>query len=164
MLIAAPVILGLLVTPQPLGVAALANREVSLSLEGSALPASVRATAQKSPRDRNILEWWQAFQAGADYDSLVGQEAQVVGFVFRDGRYGEDGFMVTRFVVSCCVADAVVVGLVVQWPESQTLHNDQWVEVEGVMARSPLENWRPPVLVATRVTPVEIPDTPYLYP
>ena len=164
LLVAMPVILGLLVAPQPLGVAALANREVSLSVENSALPASVRLSGQRSPRERNILEWWQTFQATADYDTLVGQEAQVVGFVFRDGRYGEDVFMATRFVVSCCVADAVVVAMVVQWPETAALENDQWVEVEGVFVRSGLENWRPPILAATRVTPVDIPAQPYLYP
>lgn len=164
LLIAMPVLLGLLVPPQPLGVSALANREVSLNLEGSAMPAAVRAASQKSPRDRNILEWWQTFQATGDFDSLVGQEAQVIGFVYRDGGHGDDVFMATRFLVSCCVADAMVAALVVQWPETDQLENDQWVEVEGVFVRSTLDTWQPPVLVATRVTPVEIPRQPYLYP
>lgn len=164
LLIAAPIALGLLIPPQPLGVAALANREVGLSVESSALPAAVRAASQKSPRDRNILEWWQTFQSTGDYATLVGQEAQVIGFVYHDERHGAGTFTATRFIVSCCVADAMVAALVVQWPDAAQLENDQWVEIEGVFAASTLATWEAPVLVATRITPVDPPRQPYLYP
>jgi len=87
-----------------------------------------------------------------------------VAFVYRDPRYGEGHFLATRFVVSCCVADAAVVGLVVRWPETAALQDDQWVEVRGRFAPSLLDNWKPPILIAEAVTPVETPHQPYLYP
>lgn len=167
LLVALPVILGLAVPPRPLGASALDNREVVLSVEDSALPAVVLAAA-KSAGDRNILDWWRAFQAdsgsGSDYAAFTNQEATVVGFVYKDPRYGEGHFLATRFIVSCCVADAAVVGLVVRWPDSVTLQDDQWVEVRGKFAPSTLPEWEPPLLVAERVTPVDTPAQPYLYP
>ena len=36
----------------------------------------------------------------------MARTANVVGFVYQDDRFGEDEFMVSRFTVSCCVADA----------------------------------------------------------
>ncbi|HXF61066.1 MAG TPA: TIGR03943 family protein [Caldilineaceae bacterium] len=165
LLVALPIVLGLAVPPRPLGVSALDNREMSLSLEQSALPAAVQAAAAKAAAERTILDWWRAFQTTTDYSTLAGQEAKVVGFVYRNPeRYGEDHFLLTRFVVSCCVADAAVVGLVVRWPETAMLQDDQWVEVSGVFAPSQLEGWEAPVLAAKTVTPVATPTQPYLYP
>jgi len=162
-LVALPVVLGLLVPSQPLGVAALDNREVSLSPESSALPASVQAAA-KQVSERDMLDWWRTFQATTDYNTLNGETATVVGFVYQDPRYSEDYFTAARFVVSCCVADASVIGLIVQRPAGVKLANDQWVEVHGVFMPSELDNWRPPVLGAQTVTPIDPPNQPYLYP
>lgn len=162
-IVALPVILGLAVPPRPLGASALENREVVLSVEGSALPASVQAAA-KAAGERNMLDWWRAFQGTDDYASFTNQEVRVIGFVYKDPRYGEGHFLSTRFVVSCCVADAAVVGLVVRWPDSAELADDTWVEVSGKFAPSDLENWKPPLLIAESVTPVDAPAQPYLYP
>jgi uncharacterized repeat protein (TIGR03943 family) len=162
-LVALPVLLGLLVPPRPLGAAALDNREVVLSVENSALPATVKSAAQTT-QERNMLDWWRSFQAADDYSAFTNQEAKFSGFVYKDPRYGDGYFLSARFVVSCCVADAAVVGLVIRWPDAATLENDQWVEVRGKFAASPLEAWRPPVLVAATVTPIAAPAQPYLYP
>ncbi|MFN8465196.1 MAG: DUF1980 domain-containing protein [Caldilineaceae bacterium] len=56
LLVALPILLGILVPPQPLGAAAMANRDVNVSLQNTGLPAAVRKAAQKSSTDRNILE------------------------------------------------------------------------------------------------------------
>jgi putative membrane protein len=161
--VALPVILGLAVPPRPLGASALDNREIVLSVESSALPASVQAAA-KAAGERNMLDWWRAFQGTSDYSSFTNQEAKVIGFVYHDPKYDEGHFLATRFIVSCCVADAAVVALVVRWPEAETLAEDEWVEVSGKFAPSTLDNWTPPILVAESVTIVDTPAQPYLYP
>jgi putative membrane protein len=164
-LIVLPILLGVLVPPQPLGAAALSNREVNVSMQGSALPAAVRAAAQKDSTHKNVLDWLHSF-AGSNDPALeyAGERARVTGFVFRDERFGENQFMVTRFVVSCCVADANVAGLVVDWPEAAALPADQWVEVAGTLKAGSLAGEALPLLAAQTVTPVEMPQQPYLYP
>jgi uncharacterized repeat protein (TIGR03943 family) len=163
LLVALPVILGAAVPPRPLGASALDNREVVLSVESSGLPAVAQAAA-KATEERNMLDWWRSFQATSDYNTFTNQEAKVIGFVYKDPRYGDEHFLATRFIVSCCVADAAVVGLVVRWPDAVALENDQWVEISGKFTPSTLENWKPPLLVAEAVTPVDTPAQPYLYP
>ena len=72
--------------------------------------------------------------------------------------------MVSRFVITCCAADAVPVALYVSWPESKTLADDQWVEVSGQFALQEIDQRQMPVLMAEIVTLIDIPDQPYLYP
>jgi len=165
LLILLPMVLGVLVPPQPLGAAALANREVNVTMQGSALPAAVRAAADKNAVDKNVLDWLNTFAGTPDpVRTFAGQPATVVGFVFRDARFAENQFMVTRFVVSCCVADANVAGMVVRWPAAATLPADQWVTVSGVLEAGALGDQPVPVLAAQRVEPVDVPQHPYLYP
>ena len=165
LLVALPILLGILVPPQPLGAAAMANRDVNVSLQNSGLPAAVRKAAQKSSTDRNILDWLQTFAGAADpAHDLAGQPAKVVGFVFRDKRFGPDQFMVARYVVTCCVADATVAGIVVRSPQAASFASDQWVEVSGTFEPGKLGTEDLPVLSAKAVAEAETPAQPYLYP
>lgn len=159
-----PIVLGVAVTPQPLGAAALANRDITLSMRESAMPLGVR-NREKAAVDKNIMDWWHDFRSAAGgLETFIGQEVKVSGFVYQDERYGTEQFMVTRFVVSCCVADANVLGLLVQWPADQTPANDQWVAVEGVFIANPNADSPMPMVAARTVTPIEVPNQPYLYP
>jgi len=164
-LVLLPIVLGLLVPPQPLGAAALSTRGINSGANTGDTPAFMRNLSEKTPDAKNILDWWQSLRASAaPNQEFVGQPANVTGFVYQDQPFGATYFMVTRFVVSCCAADASPLGLVVQWPAAQTFKNDQWVEVKGTFAPTSLADWQLPVLVAESVTPVDVPNQPYLYP
>jgi uncharacterized repeat protein (TIGR03943 family) len=161
-LVALPVVLGLLVPPRPLGASAMESREVSV---GSL--SSVARTGSSSPLviegEKDILDWLITFQRTPDAAAFSGQEARVIGFVYRDDRFDAETFMVSRFAVSCCVADATAVGLIVRWPEAASLARDQWVEVSGHFQPGEFYGQQVPLLVADAITPVETPNQPYLY-
>jgi uncharacterized repeat protein (TIGR03943 family) len=167
--VALPIILGIFVPPRPLGAAALETRELNLDLRANStnLPAAI-AAARANEGPRNIMEWWHTFQATPDLSTLEGSEVQIEGFVYHDSRYGEEYFLATRFVVSCCTADAAAVALLVHWPQAAELETDQWVEVRGMLTSAPesvhSEGWRPPIVTAATITPIDIPSYPYLYP
>lgn len=165
-LVVLPVVLGVLIPPQPLGAAAMENREINIASQPrNVLPAAVRAASQKSSLDRNLLDWLHAFSASPNAaEAFAGEPVDVVGFVYHDERLEESQFMVNRFIVSCCVADANVVTMVVRWPDGATLENDAWVRVEGVLQPGVFDGAPLPILSAQRVTPVAMPDQPYLYP
>lgn len=166
-LVLLPIVFGLLVPPQPLGASALANREVNSGVNQNSLPGVVGITAPKATTDMNILDWWTAFQraesANTDHN-IVGQPARVAGFVYKDEKYGDGNFLLVRYVVSCCVADASALGLLVASPQSAQLDGDQWVEVTGAFAPGELDDWQLPVLVADHIETIEAPNQPYLYP
>lgn len=162
LIVALPVLFGLLVAPQPLGATALSNRELNTADLSSLAPPGSNAVLGAAG-EGNILDWLYAFQQNPDPAAFNGQEARIVGFVYRDGRFDEDTFLVGRFIVSCCVADANPVGLVVRWPEAETLADDQWVEVSGRFEAGTFDGKPTPILVIETLTPTNPPAQPYLY-
>jgi uncharacterized repeat protein (TIGR03943 family) len=117
-----------------------------------------------SSREKNLLDWLMAFDGNADPAAFDGQEAKLTGFVYRDSRHGYDSFMLSRFVVSCCVADATPIGLIVHGPEAAELANDQWVEVAGHFEAGEFDGRAMPLLIADTITPTVMPNQPYLFP
>jgi putative membrane protein len=156
-----PLLLGILMPAQPLGAQAVASRELNVGGLGLGTDESV---LMRAVGERNILDWLRAFGTADDPAAFDGQEATVVGFVFRDETFPADRFMVSRFILSCCVADASAIGLVVSWADSSGLPLDTWVQVQGRFQVDRLASESSPILVADRVVPTTPPNQPYLYP
>jgi uncharacterized repeat protein (TIGR03943 family) len=91
-----------------------------------------------------------AKQAGAHVD--------FVGFVDREPSTPVDEFVLTRFVVTCCVADAAVVTVRVVNVPPGLVKEGEWVEVKGQIY--PIGNEI--IVTATSITPAPTPDVPYL--
>ena len=85
-------------------------------------------------------------------------EAKVgaLGFVARpkDAKPGE--FLLVRFAVTCCAADATPVAVPDRWPEAATLKDNEWVKVYGRIDPAAA------ALVADVVESTVAPDQPYL--
>jgi len=161
--VALPVLLGVLLPAKPLGSAAIANRGVNLAAPltaGAAQPARLDI----APADRTILDWIRAFNYSSDPKTFKGQSADVIGFVYHDGRLKGGQFLAGRFTVNCCVADAMAIGVIVQWPDSQGLADNSWVRVRGSVQASEIDGQPIPLIAAESVEPVSPPEQPYLYP
>ncbi len=169
LLVALPAILGVLIPPAPLDNNALISRSVTTtglafgvgSVEGA---AETTTTLTSAPDERDLLDWLWAFDDAPDTTTLVGQEATLVGFVHREEFLEEDQFILSRFVIICCVADAVPIGMIVRWSRADDIAAGEWVEVNGVLETIPRDDGAVPILVAERVMPIEAPYQPYLYP
>jgi putative membrane protein len=162
LIVALPLILGVAVPSRPLDASAVSTRGVSTGLASA---ADVGDTVLSIvPSERNVLDWVRAMSANPAPDALNGQEADVVGFVYRDIRFGEDQFMVARFAITCCVADATAIGVMVQSPEAAQFETNTWVQVVGTFGEGTLEDEATPVLFADAITPVNAPEQPYLFP
>ena len=162
LIIASPVILGVVVPAQPLGASAVTNRGISTDITAAAdVGDTILGIA---PADRNVLDWVRMMTNDPAADALNGQEANVVGFVYRDIRFAEDQFMISRFTLSCCVADALAIGVVVEADSASDFPTDTWVQVEGTFMEGQLDTEALPIIQAKSVTPVEAPEQPYLFP
>lgn len=155
-IVALPLVLGTLIPSRPLGAEA-----VSGSISTSAAATSI-TTFTRNPLERNVLDWLRVFSAAEDYAELNGQPADVIGFVYSEPTFGENQFMVARFTVSCCVADASAIGVPVHWEEE--IPQGEWVRVQGTMQVGEFRGDMLPILRASNVEVVEQPEHPYLYP
>jgi putative membrane protein len=113
--------------------------------------------------EKNILDWLIDIHNSASPNELAGQEVHVIGFVYRDERFEETQFLVGRFIVSCCVADASPIGLVVQSSEAAELADDQWVEITGHFETGVFDGEEMPLLIIETIQKIEPPQQPYLY-
>jgi putative membrane protein len=95
--------------------------------------------------------------------SLVARAGSTSSFTgFVDRRPGEpaDEFLLSRFLVSCCIADALSIQVrVVNAPPGE-FEADEWVRATGKLY--PLG--REVILDASEIVPVEKPEHPYLSP
>lgn len=158
-----PVLLGLLVPARPLGAGAAGTREITVgSLNAAIAPGA--STLVSPDSTRNLLDWLIAFDSQPDPAAFNNQPATLLGFVYRDSNFSGDRFMLSRFIVSCCVADATPIGVIVQWPAAADLPLDQWVEVSGAFQAGEFNGQAMPVLHATAITPTDVPRQPYLFP
>jgi putative membrane protein len=162
--IAVPLVLGVLVPAKPLGAAAVGGSGLSNSLAIAAQQSSA-TTFSIPPLERNIMDWLRSFGSSETPDEITGQEADVIGFVYHDVRLDDQSqFFLMRFIVSCCVADANSVGLVIETAQAPTLKPDSWVRITGRFQAKEVAGQRMPVLVAESITAAEQPEHPYLYP
>lgn len=162
-LLTIPLILGVLVPPQPLSTSSLNTRGMSLSAPVSIGQQSIN-TMDITPDDRTVLDWIKIFNYETDLSAYMGKPANVIGFVYHDPRLNTDQFMVGRFVITCCAADAFAIGMAVDWPESANLEDNTWVNVKGTVDVMTIDGRRIPVIHAQEVNPIQAPEQPYLYP
>jgi putative membrane protein len=90
----------------------------------------------------------------------AGESVTFVGFVTRYDGTLADEFLLTRYVVSCCVADATVAQVRVVNVTPGAFEDNEWVEVTGTIypiGREVIVNAGPDGIVK-----VERPERPYL--
>ena len=111
--------------------------------------------------DLSLTDVAGALRSDEAMDALAqraGEDVTFVGFVNRDAGMPADEFILTRFLISCCVADALSVEVRVAGAPPGELKQDQWVRVEGKLY--PLG--REVIVDLTEITKVSRPEQPYL--
>ncbi|AFY71430.1 protein of unknown function DUF1980 [Thalassoporum mexicanum PCC 7367] len=158
-------ILGLLISPRAFASDMALQRGVNETLRDTrSNPESFRAN--RKPEDRTLIEWVRTLNVYPEPDAYNGQAADVIGFVVHPESMPANYFVVTRFVITCCAADAYPVGLPVRVESTVDRANfkpDQWVQVEGQMITEELEGQRQLVIASNKITPVDRPKKPYDY-
>ena len=114
-----------------------------------------------SDRPLSFIDVFYASRSDAYAEAAGGQTGvrlELTGFVTH-GK-GSEGFRVTRFYISCCVADAVPYWVDVVPSEPSTDYpDDTWLQVQGTIGQRDVAY----VLDAEDIEEVPEPDPPYLY-
>jgi uncharacterized repeat protein (TIGR03943 family) len=159
-----PLAFGLLIPARSLGASGLANRGIQLAAPFQVQTVSNTAALETPAGNRTVLDWIRAFAESGDPQSLANEPADVIGFVYHDPRLQPGQFLLGRYTVACCIADAAAIGIVVDWPDSPGMQTNAWVRVKGTIQVGQLDAQKVPVLHADQVIPIQEPDQPYLFP
>ncbi|GJM70403.1 hypothetical protein HMSSN036_26190 [Paenibacillus macerans] len=96
-------------------------------------------------------------------DQFRGKKVKLSGFVYQAPNAHE--FILGRFLVMCCTADAAPFGVVVTSAEPlRNIRADAWLEVEGTIEPQIRQGKNIITVAAEQVKEIPRPDTPYVYP
>ncbi|WP_044641266.1 TIGR03943 family putative permease subunit [Risungbinella massiliensis] len=96
-------------------------------------------------------------------DRLKGKKVKMHGFVYRDESLKPDEFVLGRFMVSCCTADGVVTGFLIQTDQAGTFRNDQWIEIDGSVETEVVDGIPYPIIKLNNFKQIEPMKDPYVY-
>lgn len=158
-------VFGLIYTPRAFSSQTAAQRGISdtLTLTRAQPQQFVRAA---SPEERTVIDWIRLVNVYPEPDEYAGEPVDVKGFVIHPETWGEDYLMVSRFVLTCCAADAYPVGLPVKLPEGTSRQRypvDSWLEIKGEMVTDTLDDRRQVTIAPTDLKTIEEPKNPYEY-
>jgi uncharacterized repeat protein (TIGR03943 family) len=156
---AVPALLGLLLPAHPLS---------ALSGQSSSLGALQLAShvSGGSPGDE-FGTWIGDLTAHPDPSWWAGQHVTLVGFASGQAGLPARSFILGRYLVTCCVVDATLLGFPVQLDRGRMPPDGAWVQVSGTFGTrywTDPSGQHYPLIEHARITPVSIPSSPYLSP
>ncbi len=154
-LVALPVVVVLALPPAALTSFAAGRRS---SFASAAFTPNIEDIATGDLSLADVAGAVRSEEAMAALAARAGAEVSFVGFVARQPDMPADEFLLTRFLISCCVADALSVQVRVVGAPPGELEVDQWVRVTGSIY--PLDDEI--VIEAIDITKVKRPEHPYL--
>lgn len=100
-----------------------------------------------------------------EVEKFKGKTVLTEGLVYKGEDLPAGYILVFRFLVTCCIADAQPVGVLVACPNAADLENDDWVRVVGRFDTGDIEGEEAPFIKATAVTRKKAPaaQEQYLY-
>jgi uncharacterized repeat protein (TIGR03943 family) len=155
--IALPVVLVLALPPATLGTYSVGKRA---TFGGSAIGATARDVT--GPLDFVDIGAAQSFPAAMrQLEARAGEPITLEGFVTLEASAPPDEILLTRYIVTCCVADATIAQVRIVGLPPGDYQNDQWLRITGNVYPVGRE-----VLVAASepAAPIPVPDQPYLTP
>lgn len=162
-LLIATAIAGLLITPKVFTSQTALQRGVAeSSILTRSQPQAFRSAS--NPQDRSIIEWVRTLNVYPEPDAYTGQAVKVQGFVVHPPDLPSQYLLISRFVITCCAADAYPVGLPVKLKEdSKAYRADTWLEIEGRMITETLKDKRQLTIEASSLKQIPVPANPYFY-
>jgi uncharacterized repeat protein (TIGR03943 family) len=111
--------------------------------------------------------WISALSSHPDSQWWAGQRVSLIGFAMHQDGLPPHGVIVGRFLVTCCVVDATLLGFPVIINGRSLPADGTWVEVVGKFGNAfwtDPSGSRLPIIENARIVPASTPAAPYLSP
>lgn len=103
--------------------------------------------------DNFVVKYAQIYRSPQNY---AGKEIEMEGFIVHNPNIGNDKYLIIRYIMVCCAADAQVLGFIAKG--SAPFPDGSWVKITGKFA---VEN-NQPYLQILNAKLGKVPDNPYL--
>lgn len=157
-------IVGFIVSPQPLASQKALQRGIAENAVTMTRSNPQTFRPNSRPEQRQLIDWVRTLNVYPEPEAYSGQAVNVDGFVVRPEGFPTGYYLIARFAITCCAADAYPLGLPVKPAPGDTEHPaDQWLSVRGKMTVETIAGERRLVIAAEQVQPIATPANPYAY-
>lgn len=103
-------------------------------------------------------------EISSDITKYKGKTIKLTGSVYKEEGLPENQLVISRFLITHCVADASIVGFLSEFEDAASLSQDTWIEAEGVLDIGLYGGIELPMIKITKWKKTNEPKEPYLYP
>jgi putative membrane protein len=96
--------------------------------------------------------------------NFVGKPIIIEGFIVEDDSFTNKQTVITRFLVTHCVADAHVAGLVIEEGSILGVHENTWIRIKGELNVKKSDSGLIPIIIVRNWEEIDTPIDPYVYP
>lgn len=170
-----PLVLGFFISPKGLNAYAVKNRGISIFQKANTLSDDKSTMSQEEIKivdgeiaidDKNYLQVMNKLYE--NISKYKGNRITIKGFVYTDTDFEKNNFVAARMVLSCCAADAEVVGYMCEYNGSDKLAKDEWVQLTGTLEEGYIninngERRLIPLIKVEKLTKIKEPVNKYIY-
>ncbi len=162
MLLLGTAIVGLMITPKLFSSHAAVQRGVSAEAVTVTRNQAQAFRTSVKPESKSLVDWKRTLNIYPEPDAYLGQKMNVSGFVVYPPDLSTNYLMLSRFVITCCAADAYPIALPVKFTGDRTSYpQDSWLQVKGKAIVETIAGRRQLVIAASELQPIPAPKNPY---
>ena len=162
MLLLGTAIVGLIITPKLFTSHAAIQRGVSSEAVTVTRSQTQAFSTNVNPESKTLVDWVRTLNNYPEPDAYLGQKANINGFVFYPKELPANYLMLSRFVITCCAADAYPVAIPIKFSGTrQNYPQDSWFQVKGKAIVETFSGSRQLVIDASEIQPIATPKNPY---
>ncbi|MGM7681213.1 TIGR03943 family putative permease subunit [Cytobacillus sp. Hm23] len=99
-----------------------------------------------------------------DVNKFKGRNIELKGFVYKEDGFEENQLVISRFLITHCVADASIIGFLSEFNEASSIEQDTWIEAKGVLDITNYNGMELPYIKITEWKTINALKEPYIYP
>ncbi|MBO8176234.1 MAG: TIGR03943 family protein [Bacillus sp. (in: Bacteria)] len=99
-----------------------------------------------------------------DPKAFVGKKIKVSGFVYKEEGFTSNQLVISRFLITHCLADASIIGFLTEMEQAGDIKQDTWLEIEGTLDVTTYNGIELPMIKTSKWKVIEKPAEPYVYP
>ncbi|MBU3143526.1 TIGR03943 family putative permease subunit [Clostridium sp. CF012] len=101
--------------------------------------------------------------------NYIGRSINMKGFIYKQKGLNKAEFILSRIVVSCCAADAQIVGILCDYSEEKIFPESTWVNIEGTLGERDYKDAKSgeisviPIIKVSKVEKLDVQNNDYIY-
>lgn len=155
-------ITGILLPSSPLSSALADQRVGNLNSVVITSAQSISHNFNTSTKNYNIGDWIMSLTFNPDLSFYKDKDVELTGFIFSPDNLDDDEFMIARFVVRCCAADATPIGLKVRYEGDFNFKEGDWIKTTGKFDITNRNGYEELIIIPDNISATSIPERPYL--